>query len=122
MGYDIHITRRKNWADEGPPDITIDEWRAIVDADPELIPQPPTPLSPLPAMMLGPTHASSQGARYFCYLSGQIFVSKPNSDVLKKMIAIARLLNARVIGESDEVYSGDGLPDKPTDHVVDDRW
>jgi hypothetical protein len=26
MGYEIYITRRKNWYDFGPPEISLREW------------------------------------------------------------------------------------------------
>ena len=35
MGYDLHITRRENWFDEGD-DIALDEWLVVAQADPDL--------------------------------------------------------------------------------------
>jgi hypothetical protein len=35
MGYELHITRREDWPDDGPS-ISFDEWMAVVNADPEL--------------------------------------------------------------------------------------
>ena len=36
MGYELHITRRKDWADDEGPEITLAEWLALVADDPEL--------------------------------------------------------------------------------------
>ena len=36
MGYCLYITRRKYHWDEDGPCITEDEWKALVEADPEL--------------------------------------------------------------------------------------
>jgi len=39
MGYDLHITRKKNWdgfEDEHGPEISLDEWIAMVRADAEM--------------------------------------------------------------------------------------
>ena len=38
MGYDLHITRKRNWGgfeDEQGPEISFDEWIAVVNADRE---------------------------------------------------------------------------------------
>jgi len=43
MGYDLHITRRDDWSDQGH-DITSDEWLKLIAADPELTLTPATAL------------------------------------------------------------------------------
>ncbi len=116
MGYDTTITRRDTWsADEGPA-ITRAEWQAILASDVELerVDEEDT------ARMLDP---SRHVARFFWYQpDGRIFVKKPNRPVLMKMLAIAEKLGARVIGDDDEVYSRDGVPDKPAPFTITDRW
>ena len=62
------------------------------------------------------------GARAFGYLDGNISVKKPNKAVLKKMLAIAETLHARVIGDDDEVYAADGTPSKSAQFVVTEGW
>lgn len=121
MGYDIHITRRGHWSDEGEPEITLDEWRAVVESDPDLEALPPTRENPLTAIIQSP-HGLDRGARYFHYITGQIFVKNPTKSVLFKMLSIARALNARVVGDEDEVYAEDGTPNSSTSYVVDDNW
>ncbi|RKU05225.1 hypothetical protein C7H84_03555 [Burkholderia sp. Nafp2/4-1b] len=36
MGYDVRVTLRENWFDERGPKIDIDEWKALVLADPDM--------------------------------------------------------------------------------------
>ena len=36
MGYDVHITRRQNWSDPSGPVISLAEWVAVVESDPEM--------------------------------------------------------------------------------------
>ena len=36
MGYDLHITRREDWADRRTPDILLDEWLSYIEHDKEL--------------------------------------------------------------------------------------
>src|SRR3954467_11033594 len=36
MGYDLHITRKENWTDDGGPTISEAEWRRVIEEDPEL--------------------------------------------------------------------------------------
>jgi hypothetical protein len=36
MGYDLHIIRSEVRSDSEPPRITMEEWRALLEADPAL--------------------------------------------------------------------------------------
>ncbi len=36
MGYDVHITRKKNWWNEDGPAISMQEWESLVANDPEM--------------------------------------------------------------------------------------
>ena len=40
MGYDLHITRKVDWADEEGPAIPESEWDRIVERDSELARDP----------------------------------------------------------------------------------
>ncbi len=40
MGYDIHITRAAEWAQNKESEITTKEWQDEIQADPELVPDP----------------------------------------------------------------------------------
>ena len=43
MGYDLHITRKEFWADDGGPEIPLEEWVALVKADPSIQPDDKNP-------------------------------------------------------------------------------
>jgi len=167
MGYDIHITRRQSWADTGAPEITLAEWQAIVDSDPELTSASAAAKEFLaamkPVMMFDPScnalhivpfdewqviakkdpapdaadhdsvgtgpdeyalmfHPSRRYFRVFHYSDGSIFVTKPGKAVLMKMLEVAHKLNARVIGEADEIYAADGTPSHETYFTGYDDW
>ncbi|GAA5120533.1 hypothetical protein JIN84_05715 [Luteolibacter yonseiensis] len=121
MGYDIYITRRDTWYDDEGPEITPEEWKAVVDADPRLILLDQDPENPLNAKMHS-TPNPYHGVRYFHYNTSDIRVKKPNKETLLKMLHIAKILGARVIGEADEIYAEDGTPDKATQYTVRDGW
>ncbi len=121
MGYDIHLTRRVRWSDDGEPFITLDEWQSVVQSDPLLEALPSTPDNPLTAMMSGP-RGTTDGARYFYYSTGEIFVKNPNKPALTKLIEIARRLDARVVGDDGETYGEDGAPDRAVSYTVGDSW
>jgi hypothetical protein len=36
MGYDVHITRKDEWFDEGGSQIDLKEWLAYIDSDAEM--------------------------------------------------------------------------------------
>ena len=119
MGYDIHITRRKHWSAEGEPQINFDEWKTIVNSDPQLEPVGGTGQEESTIMMCD---ESRRAARYFYYSDGQVFVKKPCTAVLMKMLAIAQKLNAQVMGDDEEVYAPDGTPSHKAQFEVTDRW
>ncbi|MFD8597880.1 hypothetical protein ACFV1L_23025 [Kitasatospora sp. NPDC059646] len=107
MGYDIHLTRRRYWFDEDGPEIGFDEWRAAVDADPELVvafygpaaggqwwAELPDPDAPYPEGM------EWRGAR--------ASAKHPSTRLLVRMYAVAQRLGARVQGDDGEYYDERG--------------
>lgn len=98
MGYDLHITRRKDWAADGDA-ITAEEWRAYVRGDKELTLTGTN----------GPSHAVWRGPaanpeQWLDWSSGQIFTKNPEPPLIDKMIAIAAALEATVQGDDGEIY------------------
>jgi len=118
MGYDLHITRRKDWSDD-EPDISLAEWEAYVAGDPELqltgIAETPTPDGLLqyknPGLAVWTAHPSGQV--WFDLRDGGIAVKTPDEVTIEKMVSIARRLNARVQGDDGETYSGGGREPSP---------
>ena len=100
MGYDLHITRRELWHNEGD-DITAEEWLAHVQLDPELRLRPEN----------GPFHVEWQVAgssSWFDWSHGQIYTKYPDPSTIEKMVAIAHQLGATVQGDDGEFYEEGG--------------
>lgn len=113
MGYDIHITRAEDWANNESVQIAIDEWLALVQGDPELIPTPEN----------GQGFVVWRGATkypetWFDWLAGNIVTKNPDRATLLKMLKIAAILNAKVQGDDGELYAAaavDGFDDSYLD-------
>lgn len=114
MGYDLHITRRTNWSDDGN-DIAADEWLAYIERNVDLLRQPDN----------GPYFVSwSTGVNqsWFDWSNGQIYSKNPDSAVIDKMVSIARQLDAHVQGDEGEIYSSGSLPPRPQEVSLRQRF
>jgi len=100
MGYDLHITRRKDWTDDGD-DISHQEWIDYVQSDPELYFRNGT--SPFMANWNGPSDLEEP---WLCWSDGQIDTKSPDIRLIEKMIQVAEKLNAKVQGDDGETYPG----------------
>jgi hypothetical protein len=103
MGYDLHITRAKDWPDNAGSEITAEEWLAHVDSDPEL----------KLAGYNGPYFAlwsgrSSYPEPWFDWFDGNIKTKSPDPPLIQKALQIADRLGARVQGDDGEVYLPEG--------------
>ena len=108
MGYDLHITRRKQWSSKGD-DITSDEWLAYAQRDPDLRLQPEN--GPYFAVWSG---ASTLDGPWLDWSDGNIYTKNPDGALVDKMVAIARHLNAEVQGDDGEIYDqGIDAPRQP---------
>lgn len=99
MGYDVHITRKKNYADEGGPDITWDEWKAYVGRDAELRLAPE-----LGKHMVAMNIKCQYPDPWLEWFEGSIDTKNPDEAILAKMLQIAAALNAKVQGDDGDVY------------------
>ena len=114
MGYDLHITRRKDWSAAGN-DITAEEWLACVKKDPELLLFSEN--GPYFARWNGP---STLPDPWFDWHSGCIFTKNPDEALIDKMAAIAIVLRAQVQGDDGEIYkSGKEPPVYPKRSLLD---
>jgi len=98
VGYDLHITRRKDWSEAGN-DITVEDWLAYVAKDPELSPFPGNS-----AHMARWSGKSKYPDPWLNWFNGNIYTKNPDEALIDKMVAIARSLNARVQGDDGEIY------------------
>ena len=119
MGYDVHITKKAYWFDEGP-DISPSDWSDYVATDSELritggIEADPLHgsafryVSPLLAEWNG--HPSGNIV-WFDFREGSVSTVNPDEETMEKLQQIAAKLGARVQGEEGEFY--DPIVEAPT--------
>lgn len=99
MGYDLHITRKAYWCDETGPEITLDEWISYAQGDKEIQPDPENPGEENWVVMLG-----ANTCPLWWSDTGELYMKNPDDTMITKMISVADSLNARVLGDDDEVY------------------
>lgn len=112
MGYDLHITRKEFWADDEGPETGLEEWVALVEADPAIQSDDENP---------GPHNYVFRYGQNACPLwwdddLGEIYTKNPDPPVIAKLVQIAALLGAQVMGDDGEIYGTD--PSDPTSSIV----
>ncbi len=119
MAYDLHITRKPHWADAGGPAITLREWLAYVESDPEMrlvgFAQVETPDGKVQETSTGlalwraySQHGVAGNMAWFDHHHDRITYHNPDAEIIRKMHRIALALDARVQGEKGELYDADG--------------
>ena len=108
MGYDLHITRAEEWSQNNGQEITLDEWLAVVRADPELTPDPENGEGF--ARWSGP---SKYPEPWIAWFRGNISSKNPDRAILGKLLQLASLFHAKVQGDDGEEYSS--VNDIPAD-------
>lgn len=113
MGYDLHITRRKDWSAAGS-DISSEEWLKYVEGDPELM------LFPQDGRYFARWNGkSTHSDPWLDWFDGCIYSKNPDEALIDKMTAIARELQARVQGDDGEIYqSGHEPPIYPQPSIL----
>lgn len=119
MGYDLHITRKENWFDDDPV-ITLEEWLAYVEGDPEMRHDGLAEASVGSDKTLRVVDdgicvwtAYSGGDRgtdvaWITWDQGNIVAKNPDREIRRKMWAIAQFFRAQVQGDEQELYGEDG--------------
>ncbi len=103
MGYDLHITRKDDWAADDGPTISEQEWRQLIADDPELAIDTETMCGDM-------VFASWNGeAGALAYSEGEINSKNPTEPLILKMVQIAEKLAAKVQGDDGELYPEDVL-------------
>ena len=125
MGYDLHITRKKNWdgfEDERGAEVSFDEWTTLVnvDRDMRLDGFCEVPLAdgrkfrhadPSIAVWTAWSHHGEAGdMAWFSLRHGNVVVKNPDREIRRKMWWLARSLKAKVQGEGCEFYDRFGNP------------
>lgn len=106
MGYDVHITRARDWSDNVGYEISAREWLDLVATDLELVPEP----SNGDYFVIWRESANHPEA-WFDWSSGNIYTKYPDKPTLRKMLQIAGRLNARVQGDDGEIYEQENTRD-----------
>jgi hypothetical protein len=117
LGYDVYITRKINWFDQNGPEISLADWTALVNSDPELrldgIAQTQTAAGDMlkyenPGLAMWTSSADSNLTTWFDFRRGRIVVKNPGEQALRKMWMVAQVLSAKVQGDEGEVYGPEG--------------
>jgi len=117
MGYDVYITRQKQWTDaEVSNFISLEEWKAIVDSDPEMrLDNFAETVSNngetirieregLSVWTIFPGDGIDGNHAWFDFYKGNIVVKNPTDEIIEKMISLATLLQAEVVGDDGGYY------------------
>jgi hypothetical protein len=133
MGYDLHITRKKNWhgfEDEHGLEISLDEWIALVRADAEMrldgfcqVRLPEGKVfrvdHPSVAVWTAWSHHGEHGdMAWFRHRHDNVTVKNPDREIRRNMWRLAQRLGARVQGDDGEYYDRFG---NPTEHAAKTR-
>lgn len=123
MGYEVHITRAEEWVESENFPISLADWKAYVNADPEMrldgyaeatTPQGETIRIESAGIVVWISysgHGVGGNMAWFSWFGGRVSVKGPDKEILQKMHAIAKALNARVLGDEGERYDADGESD-----------
>ena len=87
MGYDVHITRRKDWSDATGPAISEQEWLVHARNDDEL--------------------------SALVWNRGNVDAKNPDTNLVVKMVAVAAAIGATVQGDDGESYDRSGKAVSP---------
>lgn len=102
ISYDLHLTRREYWSEEGGEEITFEEWISYVRNDVEIQPNLANPGRENWMLVL-----ATESWPLWWHHSGEIVTELRGGIVLEKLISVATALNARVVGDDEEIYSID---------------
>jgi hypothetical protein len=108
MGYDLHVTRKQNWADPEGPAIRLVEWQELIARDPELHEFKEVGEADRGK---GASYGGQEGA--LRWDEGEIISKNPDKALIAKMAQIAAALGATVQGDDGEIHQADGSSDSP---------
>ncbi|MBC7852770.1 MAG: hypothetical protein IAF94_04975 [Pirellulaceae bacterium] len=106
MSYDVHIVRTDNWWDADQDPITKDEVDVLIASDAELNWSATdwTDMSDEQGNVIRYFSIAWKGEPFCWWYRHEIRCVWPGEDRLAKMVAIAKVLRARVVGDEGEEY------------------
>lgn len=123
MGYEVHITRKSDWFAEEGAEITLQEWLACVESDPDMRlddaaeavnADGETIRFERPGIAVWTAyrgHGEGGNMAWFCHFDDRITVKNPDLEILAKMHHLSRALGAKVQGDDGEIYDAFGDSD-----------
>ena len=84
MGYDVHVTRRREWSENDGPLISPGEWEKLRSEQPDL-------------------------DDLVRYSDGEIVAKNPDRALIERLVVVATSLGATVQGDDGEVYTADSM-------------
>jgi hypothetical protein len=99
MGNDVHITRKKFWASDYGPVITVEEWVRYVASDRQLRVDPASKRYRVTVDI-----KSEYPDPWLEWFERDIYSKNPDEAIRTKMIQIAAALDAKVQGDYGEIY------------------
>lgn len=106
MSSSVHITRQADDGRETP--ITLEEWNAFVEADPDLKRPEPGHLNYSETLVLLPSSSDPPDDwQWLSWCSGSISSDYPQQPMLRKIAQIARHFEAVVTNDEGEVWAID---------------
>jgi predicted transglutaminase-like protease len=112
-GYDLHITRAKDWTESKKTPISLQEWKEFIKTDKEfrLVDAAETKNAKTAEVLKMQSEGmaiwadpKNKSECYFYYQEGEISVKNPEERIIDKMKIVAQKLKAKVIGDEGEEY------------------
>jgi hypothetical protein len=134
VGYDVHITRKHDWSDPEGPEISLAEWLAVVDADPEMRLDGYAEArlddgkvlrierEGLSVWTAYSQHGLGGNMAWFLYSNGNVIIKNPDDEILRKMWSVAQALSAKVQGDESEVYDSSANATPPEANSARKPW
>lgn len=125
MGYDVHITRKRDWFEREQRGISLEEWASYIKSDPSMrldgVARATAPSGDViemisPGIAVWTAYSGHEDGRIAWFdlsRSGNVSVKNPDPEILGKMWQIAQALNAKVQGDEGEIYAADGSFERP---------
>lgn len=132
MAYDMHITRKTDWADQDGPEIEREEWMAyvLIDKSLQLDRDRAEAVDPRVASRTKePTHVRwtgwegrMEGVReaWMWLENGNVMASDADAAFRRKLFLVADSLNARLMGDDGEIYNSNGEPESGRAKLTED--
>lgn len=106
MSYSVHIVRQTSEGQEVP--ITLDEWNAYIQSDPDLKrPEPGHPNYRDTLVLLPAEGVNPDDWQWLSWSNGSISSDYPKQRMLKKMGQIARHFDAVVSSDDGDIWTID---------------